>query len=148
MALWNTKFDHTNGETRKCKLCDAEFYTKKPTWRCNQCVNANQKIIETKKRSKYAKKENYPFDTKTHEAGRRFCSIRTATSNAWKQYNKTGDRSIITKHYDKQLKEIEQNGILKWILDRRDKETAEIKKIKSRKTITKDYPNHHDYYEY
>ena len=31
---------------------------------------------------------------------------------------------------------------------RRDKETKEAKKIKSKSNITKDYPNHHDYYEY
>ena len=57
MSLWKVKFDHKNGETRKCKLCDTEFYAKKPTWRCNACVNASQKIIETKKRSKYERKE-------------------------------------------------------------------------------------------
>jgi hypothetical protein len=37
---------------------------------------------------------------------------------------------------------------MKWILDRRDLETLNARTIKSRKTITKDYPNHHDYYEY
>ena len=147
-GLWSRKFDRKNGETRQCKLCGDTFHTPKPIWKCKKCVNAAQRIIEQKKRSKYAKKDNYPFDNRTHEAGRRFCSIRTALSNAWKQYNKTGDRSHITAHYNKQLKEIEANGIMKWILDRRDKETNEAKTIKSRKTITKDYPNHHDYYEY
>ena len=38
--------------------------------------------------------------------------------------------------------------LMKWINDRRDKETAEAKQSKSRKSITKDYPNTHDYYEY
>ena len=147
-GLWSRKFDRKNGEQRQCKLCDDTFHTLKPIWKCKKCVNAAQRIIERKKRSKYAKKDNYPFDNRTNEAGSRFCSIRTALSNAWKQYNKTGDKSIITQHYDKQLKEIEANGIMKWILDRRDKETNEAKTIKSRKTITKDYPNHHDYYEY
>ena len=37
---------------------------------------------------------------------------------------------------------------MKWINDRRDKETAEAKQIKSKKNIQRDYPNHHDYYEY
>jgi hypothetical protein len=147
-GLWNTKFDHTNGETRICKECGVSFHTIKPRWRCNACVNIKQKVIEQKKRALYDKKDNYPFSTRTHEAGRRFCSIRTATSNVWKEYKKTGNRDVITAHYDRQLKEIEENGILKWILDRRDKETLEAKQSKSRKTITKDYPNHHDYYEY
>jgi hypothetical protein len=147
-GLWNRKFDHTNGEQRICKHCGVSFHTMKPRYSCNPCLNANQKVYEVIKRSKYPKKDNYPFNNRTNEAGARFCSIRTALSNAWKQYNKTGDRDVITQHYDKQLKEIEDNGILKWILDRRDKETAEARQIKSRKTITKDYPNHHDYYEY
>ena len=148
MALWNTKFDHVNGEQRECKICGVSFHTIKPRYTCNQCVNANQKIIETKKRSKYAKKENYPFDTKTHEAGRRFCSIRTATSNAWKQYNKTGDRSIITKHYDKQLKEIQENGIMTWILDRRCLQAQSEKHVKTKGMIRKEHPDTRGHYEY
>ena len=141
-------FNRKLGETRECKYCGETFHAKKPIWKCTKCVNKDQKIIETKKRAKYPKKDQYPFNNRTNEAGSRFCSIRTALSNAWKQYNKTGDRSVITAHYNKQLKEIEDNGILKWILDRRDKETNEAKTIKSRKIIQRDYPNHHDYYEY
>jgi len=147
-GLWNRKFDHVNGETRQCKGCDVTFHTMKPRYTCNKCVNAKQKKYETIRRNKYPKKDNYPFNNRTNEAGSRFCTIRTALSNAWKEYKKTGDKSYVNAHYDKQLKEIEANGILKWIVDRRDKETAEAKQIKSRKTITKDYPNHHDYYEY
>jgi hypothetical protein len=147
-GLWNKKFDHKNGETRICKGCGAEFHTPKPRYSCNKCVNAKQKKYETIRREKYPKKDNYPFDNKTHEAGRRFCSIRTKLSNAWKEYKKTGDRDVITNHYNNQLKEIEANGILNWIVDRRDKETAEAKQSKSRNNIQKDYPNHHDYYEY
>ena len=147
-GLWNKKFDHTNGETRVCKYCGISFHTMKPRYTCNACLNIKQKVIEQRKRAKYQKKAVYPFDTRTHAAGRRFCNIRTAISKAWKEYNKTGDRSIITQHYDKQLKEIEENGILKWILDRRDKESNEAKQSKSRKNIIKDYPSHHDYYEY
>jgi hypothetical protein len=148
MAIWNVKFDHKNGELRKCKVCDKDFHTKKPVWRCMACINANQKIVEKKKRAKYEKKTIYPFSNKTSEASNRFCSIRTRLSNAWKEYRETGDRSIITQHYEKQLKEIEELGILKWIIDRRDKETADSKQSKSRRNIQKDYPNHHDYYEY
>jgi hypothetical protein len=146
--MFKKPFNKEVGESRQCKKCGAEFYTFKPRYSCNVCINDAQRIIEKRKRAKYPKKQKYPFDTKTHEAGSRFCTIRTALSNAWKEYNKTGDKSIITQHYNKQLKEIEENGILKWILDRRDKETLSLKQAKSRKTIQKDYPNHHDYYEY
>ena len=146
--MFKKPFNKVVGETRTCKHCAVEFHTFKPRYSCNACLNAKQKVIEQKKRALYKKKDNYPFSTRTHEAGARFCSIRTALSNAWKQYNKTGDKSVITAHYEKQLKEIEENGILKWILDRRDRETLQAKQSKSRKTIQKDYPNHHDYYEY
>ena len=148
MSLWKVKFNHKDGETRVCKHCSASFYTMKPVWRCMACVNENQKIVEKKKRAKYEKKVQYPFSNRTTVASNRFCSIRTRLSNAWKEYRETGDRSIITQHYEKQLKEIEELGILKWINDRRDKETADNKQSKSRINITKDYPNHHDYYEY
>jgi hypothetical protein len=71
-------------------------------------------------------------------------------SNAWKQYNKTGDKSYVTAHYDKQLQEIKDNGILKWILDRR---TVESKKennpnAKTRNMIKTDYPDTRGHYEY
>jgi hypothetical protein len=120
----------------------------KPRWRCTKCVNAKQKIVETQKRAIKPKKEQYPFNTRTNEAGARFHRIQRDLRKAWKEFEKTGDRNIITQHYNNQLKEIEENGILKWILDRRDRETLEAKQSKSRKTIQKDYPNHHDYYEY
>ena len=147
-GLWSRKFDYENGETRVCKECNATFHTIKPRYRCNVCVNKAQRTIEEKKRAKYKKKLQYPFSNQTSEASSRFCSIRTATAKVWREYYKTGDRSIINAHYDKQLKEIEENGIMQWINDRRDKETVEAKKVKSKSNITKDYPNHHDYYEY
>jgi hypothetical protein len=146
--MFKKPFNRTIGEERVCKHCNTSFYTFKPRYSCNACLNAKQKIIETKKRAKYAKKENYPFNTKTNEAGARFHRIQRELRKAWIEFEKTGDRSIITQHYDKQLKEIEENGILKWILDRRDLETLNTKTIRSRKTIQRDYPSYHDYYEY
>ena len=146
-GLWNKKFDRKNGETRECKHCGATFHAKKPIWKCTKCVNASQRIIETKKRAKYPKKDTYPFNNRTNEAGSRFCSIRTALSNAWKEYKKTGDRNVITAHYDKQLKEIQENGILTWILDRRDIETLRENKLKTRNMITKDLPDTRGWYE-
>jgi hypothetical protein len=147
-GLWSRKFNHKDGETRVCKECNASFHTMKPRYRCNACVNAKQKIVEQIKRDKYEKKPKYPFDTKTNAAGLRFNRIHGELSRAWTEYYKTGNRDAITAHYEKQLKEIEENGIKEWILDRRDKETLQAKQSKSRRSIQKDYPNHHDYYEY
>ena len=146
--MFKKPFNKKVGEIRTCKHCAVEFHTFKPRYSCNACLNAAQKIVERKKRALYKKKDNYPFSTKTNEAGARFHRIQRDLRKAWIDFQKTGDRNIITAHYEKQLKEIEANGILKWILDRRDRETLEAKQSKSRKTIQKDYPNHHDYYEY
>ena len=146
--MFKKPFNRTIGEERKCKVCDTPFHTFKPVYTCQPCQNKKQKEVEQKKRSLYQKKENYPFDTRTNEAGSRFHRIQRELRKAWIEFQKTGDRNIITQHYDKQIKEIEENGILKWILDRRDKETSDAKITKSRKTIDNDYPNTHDYYEY
>ena len=145
--MFKKPFNRKVGEERVCKHCGDTFHTKKPVWRCQKCVNAAQKIIEEKKRAKYPKKDRYPFDTRTPAADKRFLSIRTALSNAWKEYNKTGDRSIITAHYDKQLKEIKENGIMTWIFDRRDEETLKANKPKSRNMINNDLPDTRGYYE-
>jgi hypothetical protein len=148
MALWNIKFNHKDGETRVCKHCSVSFHTMKPRYRCNACLNANQKVVEQNKRDKYEKKARYPFDTKTNAAGLRFNRIHGELSKAWKEYYKTGNRDALTAHYEKQLKEIEENGVLNWINDRRDKETADAKQIKSRNVIKKEFPDTRGYYEY
>ena len=146
-GLWARKFDYKNGETRICKHCDASFHTNKPRYTCNVCLNAKQRIIETSKRAKYPKKDTYPFNNRTNEAGARFCTIRTALSNAWKEYNKTGDKSVVIAHYNKQLKEIHENGIWQWIWDRRDEETLKEKKLKSARMTRKEYPDTRGWYE-
>jgi hypothetical protein len=52
-------------------------------------------------------------------------------------------------YFKEKLNEIFNDAVLmKWINDRRDKETAEAKQAKSKKSIQRDYPNTHDYYEY
>jgi hypothetical protein len=146
-GLWSRKFDRKNGETRQCRVCNETFHAKKPIWKCTKCVNKDQKIIEARKRARYPKKDRYPFDNYTNEAGNRFCTIRTALSNAWKEYNKTGDKSVIVAHYDKQLKEIQENGIMHWILDRRDIETLKENKPKTVSMTKKEYPDTRGYYE-
>lgn len=146
-GLWSVKFDHKNGETRVCRKCGETFHAKKPIWKCTKCVNKDQKVIETAKRARTPKKEHYPFDNKGTESSNRFCRIRTQLSNAWKEYNKTGDRNVITTHYDKQLKEIKENGIWEWIWDRRDDQSKKENKIKTANMTRKEYPDTRNYYE-
>lgn len=142
MALWNRKFDYQNGETRVCRHCDKEFYTIKPRYRCNECVNAAQKIVETAKRAKYEKKAPYPHQGSNHNYKQRFYPLRS-------KLHKMKVRSEWQAYFKIKLDEIFADAVLmKWINDRRDKETLEAKQAKSRRNITKDYPNHHDYYEY
>jgi hypothetical protein len=146
-GLWSVKFDHVNGEMRKCKGCGEEYHAKKPRWLCTKCVNEKQRPIEEAKRARTPKKEQYPFDTKSNEAATRFCKIRTALSNAWKEYNKTGDKSVILAHYDKQLKEIHDNGIWEWIWDRRDDASKKENKLKTASMTRKNYPDTRGHYE-
>ena len=149
------KFDHINGEHRTCIRCNAAFYATKPIRKCKQC--ANQAGYDTRAEKirlgiivLEAKKPPYPFNITPGATPRRFNQIRTRLSNAWKAYRKTGDKSIITNHYDAQLKEIEENGIMQWITDRRTAGQGDYRElpVKSRKIIHKEYPNHHDTYEY
>jgi hypothetical protein len=142
--MFKKPFNYKLGENRTCKLCGVEFYTQKPKWRCMQCLCKEQK----KSQKPYQRKDTYPFDTRTNLASSRFCSIRTALSKAWKEYNNTGDKSVIIAHYDKQLKEIEENGILKWIHDRRTHEAMQEKRTKSTSSSRKDFPDTRGHYEY
>ena len=142
MSLWKVKFDHKNGETRQCKECGASFHTPKPRWRCNACVNAKQKIAETSKRAKYEKKVPYPYCGDNHNYHQRFYPLRV-------KLHKMKVREEWKEYFKERLDEILEDAVLmKWIWDRRDKETAEAKQVKSKSNITKDYPNHHDYYDY
>ena len=141
-GLWSVKFNHKDGETRRCKLCDNEFHAIKPTWRCSACVNAKQKIVEKNKRSKYERKEPYPYQGPKHDYHHRFYPLRA-------KLHKIKVRSEWQAYFKERLDEIFADAVLmKWINDRRDKETAETKQTKSKDNIKKDYPNHHDYYEY
>jgi hypothetical protein len=154
--MFKKPFNRTTGEERECKVCKEQFHTLKPVWRCKTCTgkkifdDAKKKygdtgLIPTGKWAGMKPKERYPFDNRSSEASNRFCTIRTALSKAWKEYNKTGDKSVIIAHYDKQLKEIRDNGIMEWILDRR---ADSDKKERSRNMIKKDYPDTRGHYEY
>lgn len=142
MGLWNRKFDYANGETRQCKGCGISFYTIKPRYECNTCLNIKQKVIEQRKRANYEKKQSYPYQGPKHDYHTRFYPLRV-------KLHKLKVREEWQKYFKEKLDEIMQDKILmKWINDRRDKETLEAKQAKSKKNIQKDYPNTHDYYEY
>ena len=147
--MFKKPFNSKVGETRECKLCGEQFHTMRPVWRCKPCIgkvnfeSAKKKyppgIIPTGKWAGMKPKEKYPFDNRTSEANNRFAKIRARLRKAWK-----GGREELTKHYDNQLNEIEENGILEWILDRRadsDKTNIDVKSITK---INKEYPNTRD----
>jgi hypothetical protein len=153
--MFKKPFNSKVGEQRECKICGESFHTLKPRWRCKKCVakinfdTAKKKygdsgLIPTGKWAGMKPKEKYPFDNRSSEANNRFCKIRTGLSNAWKEYRKTGDRSIITKHYDNQLNEIRENGIMEWILDRRADSDKKNMEVKSKTKTNIEYPNTRD----
>jgi len=135
--MFKKPFNRTIGEIRVCRQCNEEFHAYKPIWSCMACLCKQQKLYAPR----ITKKDKYPFSG--NERDLRFSRIHGELSRAWKQ-----GREALTAHYDKQLKEIEQNGVLDWINDRRSAEAKKENRVKSRNNITKDYPNHHDYYEY
>ena len=136
-------FNKQVGETRNCNQCGSEFHTFKPIWKCRLCQNEVQRKIQEKKRLEYGIKDNYPFSTKTNEAGKRFSKIRVELNKVWR----TGDKQLIRQHYQKQLEEAERLGIIQWIYDRRDNESIKANSEKSRNKIRKEYPDTRGHYE-
>ena len=136
-GLWSVKFDHKNGEDRVCRKCNTTFHANKPIWICRLCQNEEQRKIQEKKRELKGKKENYPFSTKTNEAGKRFSRIAAKLNKVWK----TGDRELIRQFYVDQLKEAEELGIIDWINDIRTNKEKKQKKVKSKNQISKDLPD-------
>jgi hypothetical protein len=142
MFKYRPKFNKKDGETRICKKCGAQFHTMKPINSCKICINrTNKERLEEKIElgliEKHEYKENYPFDTQNGDAVKRFHQIQYAL------------RACKTKeerraHFDKQLKEAEELGIIKWIFDRRDAETKAEKFNKRKSKINKENPDTRD----
>ena len=122
----------TGPEDRVCRYCGNPFHAIRATWRCKQCTIEKQKVSNEQHRK--PRKIQYPFDTANGEAKGRFRRI-------YRELQKCDTREQLTAHYDKIFKEIEGNGIMEWIIDRRDAETAEEKKSKSVKRIRAEYPD-------
>jgi len=122
----------TGPEDRVCRYCGSPFRAIRATWRCKQCTIEKQKVVNEK--TKRARKIQYPFDTANGEAKSRFRRI-------YRELQKCYTREELTAHYDKMFKEIEGNGIMEWIIDRRDAETAEENKSKSIRRIRNEYPD-------
>lgn len=141
------------GETRRCRVCDKDFHTIRPVWRCNACIN---EYVRNYNKAQYQEgklntgplkglehKKRYPFCTITNEAGKRFSKIRVALNKVWK----TGDRELIRQHYAKQLKEAEDFGIIDWINDIRTTEAIKGMSKKPFNKTKKDYPDTRGHYE-
>jgi hypothetical protein len=126
------KVKWTGPEDRVCRYCGNGFRAIRATWRCNPCTLTKQKELNEK--TKRPKKDFYPFDTANGEAKSRFRRI-------YRELNMCNTREELTQHYDKMFKEIEENGIMEWIIDRRDAETAEENKNKSIRRIRNEYPD-------
>lgn len=129
------RFDRVNGETRICNDCGNDFHTVVPKNRCGKCQYQIQKPYV---KEKFVKKPKYPLTPA--ESKKRWRKVKRELNNCW-------DSEERKAHYDKVLKEIEENGVLQWILDRRDKESLDVKRIKRQFTIKKEYPNTKDWYE-
>lgn len=139
MFKFKKPFDRKNGEDRVCTICGKGFHTMKPTNRCPPCVNVwtknrNKEKLELGLIQPTEFKDRYPFDTTNGDAANRFKQIQKALLKC-----KTKEER--KAHYDKQLKEAEELGIMKWIYDRRDAETFKENRIKTRGRIDKDMPD-------
>lgn len=132
-------FDRKNGEIRVCRVCGVDFHTMKPLNRCAPCTNAwNKERLKERMElgliPKIEYKENYPFGTNDGSAVKRFQRIQREL----KMCETSEERRA---HYQKQLKEAEELGILKWIYDRRDNETKRENKSKRKSKIEKELPD-------
>ena len=148
--MFKKPFNKKVGETRQCKVCSEEFHTFKPIWKCSACTNehirqynkANYqpgKLNSGPLRGKDVKKP-YPFSTKTTEASRRFNRIKRELNQCWTKEERRA-------HYDKQLREIKENGIWEWIFDRRDDNSIRSGNIKAKTKIENEYPDTRNHYE-
>ena len=126
------KVKWTGPEDRICRYCGNPFRAIKATWRCRECAIEKQKVVN--ERTKRPVKDKYPFDSKGGEAKSRFRRI-------YRELNKCETREELTAHYDKMFKEIEGNGIMQWIVDRRDDETQRENQSKSARRIKTEYPD-------
>ena len=151
--MFKKPFNQKVGETRQCKTCGKEFHTMRPVWRCKPCIN---EYVRNYNKSNYQSgklntgplrgkehKKPYPFSTKTNEAGKRFSKIRKELNRIWN----TGDRELIRQHYDKQLKEAEEFGIIDWINDIRTNQSIKEMAKRPQQKISKEYPDTRGHYE-
>jgi hypothetical protein len=112
------KIKFNPNKERVCITCGNIFLPNKPLNNCSKCINEKARLnrIKYKEEGKIPQdKTPYPFCTKTNQAGARFNKIKRELNKAWNE-----GREAVKRHYDKQLKEAEELGILEWIYDRRD----------------------------
>lgn len=129
-------FDKVKGEIRKCKMCELDFHAHHPVWFCPKCQVKKQQAIHQRKKDEgiIKLKDAYPFPETSGAKKKRFSQIR-------KKLNKCKTSAERSKVYGEQLEEIQKNGIWEWIFDRRDNESMQANKIKSKKLTNKQYPD-------
>lgn len=124
---------------RVCKYCGETYMPERPIKFCNTCRNkkANERRIRDKEMGKLpADKPNYPFSTRNNDAIKRFAQIKKRLDKAWEE-----GPEAVKAHYDRQLKEAEEFGILEWIYDRRTTESKKEGKGRPFQDIRKELPS-------
>jgi len=126
-------------QPRLCKYCGDTFIPDKPLLFCNPCRNkkANERRIRDKELGKLpANKAHYPFDNRTNAAFKRFLDIRRRLNKAWEE-----GPEAVKRHYDRQLREAEEFGILDWIYDRRTTESKKKTMGRPMSDVRNEYPS-------
>jgi hypothetical protein len=141
--MFRKPFNYKDGEIRNCNNCNTEFKTFRPIFRCGKCQSEKVKELRKKKyeEGKLILKATYPYVNHKKEYSVRFKKLQS-------RLNKIKIRSEWQKYLKEKLDEILNDEVLMlWINDRRDKETLESNKVKSKSKTNKDYPStigHHE----
>jgi len=142
--MFKKPFNYTAGEIRICKTCNEEFTTFKPLWTCKKCACKKGKVSRWKRidEGKITYKATYPYVNHKKEYGIRFKKLQSIL-------NKMKIRSQWQEYLKQRLDEVMNDEVLMlWINDRRDRETLDSKKIKTKSQTKKDFPDTRGHHEY
>lgn len=124
-------------EQRICRECGESFFANKPSWKCRKCYNKHAKRKAQELRgmgmARWTPKDPYPLEDakkKTKFSGIRSKLNKMHFRHEWKEY--------ISERLDSVLND---EPLMKWIFDRRDKQSIEESKTKKYGIDTKGYPS-------
>jgi len=143
-VMFKKKFDNVNGETRICRVCDVEFYTKKTTYICSkcQCKKVNDYRKQKLADGRLTLKAPYPYKKLNNNYKSNFDKLKS-------KIHKMKERHEWQAYFKERLDEVLNDALLMtWINDRRDNETKKEKTIKSRNVIKQQTPDTRGHYEY